>query len=68
MLKIKLLLIKIYSFSNYKTNIFFFLKKIKKCESNKINYLNYIINNLNYFKKKKICSFLYLLVCNLISN
>ncbi|WP_433927834.1 hypothetical protein [Candidatus Carsonella ruddii] len=69
MIKIKLLLLKIYSFSNYTTNIFFFFKKIKNIKKiKKINYLNYIVNNLNYQKKKKISSFLYEFVCNLISS
>ncbi|XOD38998.1 MAG: hypothetical protein ACAF48_00070 [Candidatus Carsonella ruddii] len=67
MIKIKILLLKIYSFSNYKTNIFFFFEKIKK-KKKKINYINYIVNNLFFLKKINISSLLYLYVCNLISN
>ncbi|ATX33443.1 hypothetical protein CUN91_00540 [Candidatus Carsonella ruddii] len=68
MLKIKILLLKIYSFSNYKTNIFFFLKKIKKKFFIKINYINFIINNLNFYNKKKMSFLLYLFICEIISN
>ncbi|MGK2912663.1 MAG: hypothetical protein ACSLEI_00065 [Candidatus Carsonella ruddii] len=62
--KILLLLNKIYSFSNYKTNLYFFYKNIKNNIYKDINYLYYIINNLNYINKKNISKILYLIICN----
>ncbi|MFI4847154.1 MAG: hypothetical protein ACH6QJ_00680 [Candidatus Carsonella ruddii] len=67
MKKILLLLNKIYSFSNYKTNLFFFYKNIKNNIYKDINYLYYIINNLNYVKKIYISKILYLTICNIKS-
>ncbi|BFI90833.1 hypothetical protein [Candidatus Carsonella ruddii] len=62
----KILILKIYSLSNYKTNILTikFLKKSK----NEINKIYYIINNLNFLNKKKISFLMYYYICNLYSK
>ncbi|AFP83488.1 putative ribonucleotide-diphosphate reductase alpha subunit [Candidatus Carsonella ruddii CE isolate Thao2000] len=66
-MKIKIFLLKIYSFCNYKIDIlnyFFILKKNKKY----INLLYYILNNLYYYKKKLISNIIYNFICKKIIN
>ncbi|BFR92415.1 hypothetical protein [Candidatus Carsonella ruddii] len=67
MLKIKILILKIYSFSNYKTNVLNLMFKKKKYSKN-INLLYYLINNFIYIYKKNISSLLYLTICNYYSE
>ncbi|AFP84061.1 putative ribonucleotide-diphosphate reductase alpha subunit [Candidatus Carsonella ruddii HT isolate Thao2000] len=55
----KILLLKIYSFSNYKTNILTIkFKKLKK-KYNIINKIYYILNNLIFLNKKKLSYLIY---------
>ncbi|AFP83678.1 putative ribonucleotide-diphosphate reductase alpha subunit [Candidatus Carsonella ruddii CS isolate Thao2000] len=64
-MKIKIILLKIYSLCNYKIdilNFFFILKKNKK----KINLLYYILNNFYYYKKKIFSNIIYNFICNKI--
>ncbi|AFP83869.1 ribonucleotide-diphosphate reductase subunit alpha [Candidatus Carsonella ruddii] len=64
----KILLLKIYSFSNYKTNILSLkLNKIKK-KHKKINKIYYIINNLIFFDKKKISYLFYYYISKLYNK
>ncbi|XZR53015.1 MAG: hypothetical protein ACM3Q5_00075 [Candidatus Carsonella ruddii] len=65
-MKKKILILKIYSLSNYKTNIL--SCKLKKKNKNIINTIYYIINNLNFLNKKKISFLMYYYVCNLYTK
>ncbi|MGP4128080.1 MAG: hypothetical protein ACTXNS_00065 [Candidatus Carsonella ruddii] len=65
-MKKKILILKIYSLSNYKTNIL--TLKFKKKNKNIVNTIYYIINNLNFLNKKKISFLIYYYICNLYSK
>ncbi|WGS66682.1 hypothetical protein [Candidatus Carsonella ruddii] len=65
-MKKKILILKIYSLSNYKTNIL--TLKFKKKNKNVVNTVYYIINNLNFLNKKKISFLMYYYICNLYSK
>ncbi|WMC19877.1 MAG: hypothetical protein NVS86_00070 [Candidatus Carsonella ruddii] len=65
-MKKKILILKLYSLSNYKTNVL--TLKFKKKNKNIVNTIYYIINNLNFLNKKKISFLMYYYICNLYNK
>ncbi|WMC20473.1 MAG: hypothetical protein PNH44_00070 [Candidatus Carsonella ruddii] len=62
-MKKKILILKLYSISNYKTNIL--TLKFKKKNKNLLNTIYYIVNNLNFLNKKRMSFLTYYYICNL---